>query len=219
MTDNHHPDQSGYQTDERGRDDISLHSHHFSGVLSRSGLSLDRESLCRVFTWALNNGGWLEHDFSRPAGQTFNPRPARVGIILINDLGADSQELLEAGLASSVALPGDRALPGCELLLPQAAELVDDYQRFSIDDVSRLLATERGLGVAKVILANYLDRTRQIHRRQDEDRADYWRKVYQEREPYFRLAEHLGGVVENYLKQWLWRFELRIRREEAGSVK
>lgn len=211
--------QTGSLTDERGRDEIARHSHHFSGVLLRSGLPVDRSALCRVFIWALDNGGWREHDFSRPEGQTFNPRAARVGIILINDLGANSTELLEAGLASSVAVPGDNEAPHCEFLSPLAAELLGYYRRFGSEDVSRLLGTEQGLNAARVILANYLDRTRQIHRREDADRARFWRQFYEEREPYFCLAEHLGGAVDNYLKQWLWRFELRIKREEAGGDK
>ena len=54
-----------------------------------------------AFRFAMDRGGALEPDYTRPEGQSYNPRPARIGVILINDSGEKAVEVLLAGLIAS----------------------------------------------------------------------------------------------------------------------
>lgn len=58
--------------------------------------------LDRSFLSAINNGGLEELDFKRPEGQSYNPRPARIAIILITETLKRDDAILLAAFSASV---------------------------------------------------------------------------------------------------------------------
>lgn len=84
----------------KDRKDTHLGSPQFLALIDRlvkNGLlsSEERRSLAEVFRLAVELEGWREFGFKRPIGQSFNPRPARIVHILIEDAGVTDLKLLK----------------------------------------------------------------------------------------------------------------------------
>ena len=80
---------------------ISSYSPHLAMLLARCFSAEHFPALDLAFRFAMDRGGALEPDYTRPEGQSYNPRPARIGVILINDSGEKAVEVLLAGLIAS----------------------------------------------------------------------------------------------------------------------
>jgi len=62
---------------------IATYSGNLAGKLSRLDLRLNTTDLAQAFEYSIKNGGLDELEFKRPDGQSYNPRPARIALILI----------------------------------------------------------------------------------------------------------------------------------------
>lgn len=61
-----------------------------------------------AFKYCIENDGLNEIDFIRPEGQSYNPRPARVALILINDCEQHDQELIISAILACSRLSNDK---------------------------------------------------------------------------------------------------------------
>lgn len=99
--------------------DISHDSPVLAGAISRH---LAKDSHARVvaaFRVAVRRGACLEAEIPREEEVSFNPRPARLAIILINELGIHSPDAVTACFA--LCLSGER-LSGFDSVATSLAE-------------------------------------------------------------------------------------------------
>lgn len=80
---------------------LQQHSRHLlvalKDVLSAESIS----EVDNVFEVCLAHGGLEELDYLRPSGQTYNPRPARIALIVLREIGVAKPDVLKAALASA----------------------------------------------------------------------------------------------------------------------
>lgn len=81
---------------------IHIHSQHLAKTLQRLG-DLDESAwLNEAFALVISSGALWERDFVRPHSASYNPRPARVALILIHDALEKRPEVLAAGMLCSL---------------------------------------------------------------------------------------------------------------------
>lgn len=180
---------------------ISNKSPHLEGYLKRlikSGKINSYADLDEAFTWCMQNGGIDEHDFIREAGVSFNPRPARVAIILMKEEGVQDLDILTAAVLSS------------------CADKIHNYDNAS-DEIKSLVS--KSMQPASIILeykpavialANRLDRARQLHRCNLKDASIHWPKFLEENSDYLTLAEKHSKSLSILLSSWEKRFRTQF---------
>ncbi len=178
---------------------IEKYSPRLRGSLQRKVPSVDLKLIEDCFALAINNGGLLELDYKREEGMSFNPRPARIACILIEDAGARSTNAIAAGIVSTVwyslSAKEQDALPDS---LRRTAELS------AADCPSKLEQLEKAEQheVRLIQLCSYLDRARHLHLAD----TNVWRSVYDECEAYSELAKQHCAPLHTLLTSWQGRF-------------
>jgi len=80
---------------------MALSSPKLKGVVSRLFSDSDFKDLLSVYAEAMSNGGSKELDFAREAGVSFNPRPARVALIQLNEAEVLDLDTLKTNILHS----------------------------------------------------------------------------------------------------------------------
>lgn len=104
--------------------------------------------LDQAFSDAINQGGLEELDFKRPEGQSYNPRPARIALILINESQQIEEALLLAAFQASILsseIVGNK-------IVTEALDICKGHDKNQPSRNAKLLA-----------LALHLDRSRHFH--------------------------------------------------------
>ena len=98
-----HSDTSLLKTESNmSRDSvIASYSPHLLGALERLPSPVNLPLLDEAFGWAMQVGGEKELDFTRDPEVSFNPRPARIPLILIKDASRFGTDLLAASILST----------------------------------------------------------------------------------------------------------------------
>lgn len=78
--------------------ELRKYSATLDGLLRRSFDAATVEKLSNIFLSCMKQGGAEELDFTREPEVSYNPRPARVVHILINDLKVSDAEIVAAGM-------------------------------------------------------------------------------------------------------------------------
>ena len=167
----------------------------------------------KIFSIAIENGGLEEEDFRREPGVSFNPRPARVGLILINDLKVHDPLIVRAGvLAPVVDRCPDEAKAKIESSMSGGKQAIETAlaARLPLDRIEKLEGSARE-AAAKIAAALFLDRMRHFHQSDEwkttEDRTVWLKRV----EPYIRFSSWGAPQLTPYFEAWCARLSRTTR--------
>ena len=132
---------------------IRERSSALDGALTRSFRDVSAESFADVFEFALENGGEDEVGFPRAEGVSFNPKCARVVLILLGDLLVAEKQLVRVAMLAA-ANPESWGKEGERELALRAQKAFRSTDRF---------VHEESQGVKVVAIALFLDLLRHTH--------------------------------------------------------
>jgi len=185
---------------------IAKFSPHLNGMLRRSGVR-EVDWIDRAFAFSMDNGGWLELDFDREPGVSFNPRPARIGLILLNDAKVTDGVALTAGVLATAHADLELIRETLPELPPSIAELAILAQA----EPEQLEAMEdEAAGTIAATL--HLDRARHRHLVRDPEKLLQWEEFLHITDRYTALAERVCPRVAILLTAW-------YRRANPGAPK
>lgn len=197
--------------------EIRSFSPHLAFALSRITLDGDEEIIRRALEISFASGGWHERDFTRKEGSSYNPRPARLALILL-DVG----ERRTVVLAAAVLLPA--LLERAELLneLLDEPHLLDVANGGVLRDAASILRGEsrerckHASAAVRIAAAEQLDRARHLHL------ADGTRsrcpapaavaEVLERTVTLIGMTESLEPRIHRLLAHWYARFAGRWQR-------
>ena len=178
---------------------VKKRSPHLHSVIQRTfkGDGVAHELIERCFSHAVECGGLQELDFVREEGVSFNPRPARVALILLNNAQVNDAEIVAAGILAS-------------------SSPLDELKRLDVSERSRVLA-HAAMGtpaeviaiepvirfdVAVVALSLWLDRIRHLHQAADSEALGRWEEMLAETDRYIELAALTSAELHTLLIAW-----------------
>ena len=192
---------------------------HLERIFSDESLSKIEE----VFAFFLHHGGLKELDFERPIGEVkYNPRPARIVLILIRDAGIRDLEMLRVAIAASCLELGEAnssilaVLDSREMELAQSVSLFQEsWLKDAEMGVSKLISDRDQLTVKPnqllLCLAIFLDRIRHVHR--SSRKVELLPRLISEAQILMSCSEHMtesAGIrsVSGFIRHWLKRVKL-----------
>ncbi len=174
-------------------------SPHLAGVLSRLETSGNPDALAEALTFAINHGALTELDFVRETGISFNPRPARIGLILLNEAGVRRLDPLAA------------AALACVHRDEQSAALSNFPTEIWALALSSTAPPEELSGEAQLIaLSALLDRARHLHLAPVNLRSELWPLVFTQVKSALPIAAQNSPHLGILLRTWAERFERRL---------
>ena len=202
---------------------LATRSPHLFGVTERIWPK-DTGALAIIalaFHWIIEREGESELDFEREPGVSFNPRPARVGLILINDAKVESAAQVASGILAT-ATAGDTittlsAHAATELFprnILELAQLAQLPTSALLDPLPAEAMPALAAPAATIACAIFLDRARQLHRMTAESRISTWEECFQISGNYLSLAERHSPPLYTLLKAWERRFRDRLQRQK-----
>lgn len=176
-------------------------------------------SIGPLFEAVMVAGAAEELEFSRPEGQSFNPRPARIAIITITDGPCRDLDVVAACLVASLPREKLAALPAH--VTARAAQIASLARR-SFDELERLthapsddVVTQNTREAAIVALAIHLDFLRHRHLAHDQS-ASRWQTAIEQAASALRLAERCSPQLAARFGAWHDR-AVRQRRGRISS--
>ena len=184
---------------------INTRSPHLASVIN--SLELDIELLDAVFQATMLAGGDDELDFIRQPSVSFNPRPARVALILIKNCSCHNEKIIAAGMLASVAEFEIASLQ----VEQESLKIALAAKEFLQNNLDAQLQTP----VVQVALAAWLDRIRHIHLASEQN-VDRLRAMSVERTRRFLpIATEHAPQLANLLKHWLSRSERATKKNRS----
>ncbi len=183
------------------------YSPHLVTVVHRHFGEIDRHAIFSAFLTALDAGGFDEIDFIRTAGSSFNPRPARTGLILINDARVRDAEIVSAGILSAIGKP--LAAKVSQDFTARVNELVTVSLLPASDLLNR---PELPSAVAQIAGSRFLDRARHIHQAPPSHQRSIANALIAEAEALERLTMGVSGPLYLLIRAWRERFPARLDR-------
>jgi hypothetical protein len=181
---------------------IKTYSPQLCGALSRLKDAAELDTLDWYFKIAIENSGLSELDYERDPEMSFNPRPARIALNLMQTVDVSETMTLCVGMLSTVwqqlgerlvaEIPDDVAALTREAVLPPPAQAAGEQHAAS--------------SVNFVRLALFLDRARHLHLASSERRVE----VLTQCSPYIELARELSPPVHMLLLHWHRRTEKQM---------
>ncbi|MBL7661351.1 hypothetical protein JNK13_01230 [bacterium] len=177
---------------------LAQSSPHLDGVFRRlqKYSPQELELLKTAYQTAILNHGAVEPDFSRDPGVSFNPRPARISLILINTVDISDLQSICAGMLACI--PNLDSVDKLPQRLSDAA---------AIAQASQLPATAIKLPEALIInAALFLDRARQSHRSSKQELPTL---LLEESKQILELITPLSSPLAALIQAWQQRTRLR----------
>ena len=142
-------------------------------------------------------------------GVSYNPRPARIALILLKDVGVSDTTVIASAMLASV-VKRDK-LKRLETNLP--CEVVELAVLAKTENPTcAKTSSDKMLNAASLIaMATHLDRARQLHRAKRERRLSVEREILEKTESYSKLASKLSPRLEVLLCAWKRRYETNRR--------
>ena len=199
------------------KEQLDTLSPQLKGALARewngdeSALALAREA----FALAINSGGIKELDFERADGVSFNPWPARIALIVLNDAGETSPLAVLTAVLLPVLLCGGNfapfTMPGAAILeqAAAAANLAAEAPE------ATLAALDRGGDpIARVAAisqcAQHLDRIRHLHQADKGRLREVLPEVLASGEIVLKVASRVAPAIGARIKHWRMRVAPRL---------
>ncbi|MCB0322268.1 MAG: hypothetical protein KDD69_01810 [Bdellovibrionales bacterium] len=169
-------------------------SPNLAGVLRRMFPAAATEQIQQAYTYAIENGGGRECDFERDPEASYNPRPARIALILINNAEVREVDELQAALLATVPLPSSS--DGFSDLVRQWAQAA---ARITSEPSQ---ADPCSVPPIRIALAHYLDRARHLHLAPPER----WPEVTTAAAGHIALAATICPPLHVLIDAWYKRF-------------
>jgi hypothetical protein len=187
---------------------IQKRSPHLLGALKRNFRAPDAALLEEAFSLAMEIGGENELDFTRAKEASFNPRPARVALILLQEMKVREVATLAAAiLASTHPRPNQEELQ--ELFETRISndnqirqEIIRLYSQISGPLEKTLAPDEVEQSAAVIVLALLLDRARHLHLAKGDDAKIRQRDFLDSLPQYLKLAQRVNRQVYTLLEAW-----------------
>ena len=185
-------------------------SPHLAGVLKRLLCKDDLAALEIVFSAAVELGAESELDFVRKAESSYNSRPARIPLLLINEEKLSNLDILAAAMASCVQSHKrddfrlERALPMRSREILQACALPIG----ALQGVDAAADRETKHEAAVLISALWLDRMRHLHLAEDPLVQSLRGTLCEETTAYIELARVHTKRLHLLLEAWQTRFRI-----------
>lgn len=173
---------------------------NLANALSRSLTLDDRQLVEHATLFALENGALTELDFERQPEVSFNPRPARIVLILLNDAGVRDSKTLAAAALATLEEP---CLNAAQTLFNQALCKLALSANLP---PQQLLKENFEPSVALIALALWLDRARHLHLSPSIKDASFRNDFVDQTRLYIQLANKTSSALELLLEAWLKRF-------------
>jgi hypothetical protein len=156
------------------------------------------ESIELAYTIASENGGNNEIWFSRKEGVSFNPRAARIGIVLLEGEKKTSAEILCSGILSSL-LYHMESYKNIILNYHSNFKYIADY--LDTLNFSKKLHPDN----AKVLISLFIDKMRHMHLCSAE-KEERIRKTLKEAEYYIEISEKFFPFYKPFIEHWIKRY-------------
>ena len=180
---------------------IRAKSPHLAGSLEKILTPAQCSELDEVWNYVVQAGGMAEIGFEREPGVSYNPRPARVGLILLSNFEVTEVHVIAAGFLSCV----DDSVAYSGALAKDATKLAERSKH----SIRELAAAPENDEVLLVALARHLDDVRHFHLRDGYREAGF----ASERERFLQLTEEHARAVpmryeavkqtyEKYIERW-----------------
>jgi hypothetical protein len=186
--------------------ELSKYSQHLTNALNRIFKKIPAV-IIEAFCFALKNGGLLEHDFTRVKDASFNPRPARICLILINDARVTAADIL----ASSLIRSGLEMNPTAIANYPELDHLITKLAEDSLQNPLALCNMAKNDNRSPGILAaaSWLDRVRHFHLADNETLAKKKDEVLELNQAYTELSKLCSEPLGIMLVHWEKLFRRR----------
>ncbi len=178
---------------------IITHSPNLFGVLSRCNDIEISQKLEFYFALSIKYGGLDELDFKREDGASYNPRPARIALILINDAKIYSEEILCKAFLSTI---GIKALNQNET--KEIDTYLNDYNLIT-SNIDFILENNYSKELAAIALARHLDRIRHRHLAKENIDSINLINFIEETRKYLKLANFHSKELYTLIEFWLNR--------------
>jgi len=188
---------------------LAEYSPHLLGKLERRLYDRSLAPFEDALQFAISHGGLDEIDFKREPGVSYNPRPARVALILMDDLRVLEEEVLQAGICASIEateFPITAALPKS---LPAQVFRIAADAKCSFSE----LGVQDGNEVLQVALALLLDRLRHLHLAPLPRLREVWPALESEVELAHRRAIDIESPIVSLLEHWQTRSLPKLREK------
>ena len=198
---------------------MAVHSGHLTSVAGTIFGPEVTANFEKLFLKTLEFGGLAEEDFDREPGASYNPRPARVALILIKDLKIAAADTIAAGILAAVSR--SCTTESIELMTAeitngkQVAQLAQDAL-LPLPQIEQLQEPLR-TAAAAIAAAIFLDRMRHFHLtrtwRGASDRSGWLKQV----EPYIRFSSQTAPLLTPFFQTWCDRFERANFKIQPGK--
>lgn len=216
---------------------LSAYSPHLQGKLKRKVdtnvfTKSDLQLVDSAFEFSLGFGGERELDFNRAPGVSFNPRPARIALILLNDAGLNDASTVAAAIVATAFDVVDsryvarNAFPADVCHLAEMSTLNPGFLRSRIEgDISRGSNSDdvqenRAAGL--ICLSHRLDRCRHLHLMENTSERwvlQLWQEFLAEQREYIALAALISEPLREILQHWERRFSRRLEKISTMAQK
>ena len=185
---------------------IVSYSGHLATALRLKLGSTYPDILETAFGLAVMHGGLKELDFIRVEGSSYNPRPARIGLILLGDTGITDSTTLAAGFLAASEYPQRFSEPTNEI-----PANIHQLCQLSVAAPQVLLGEHNDNTAAiSIALSLHLDRARHRHQASEPSILSQNTAFLKTTEEYLELARSSGNPLERLLRHWYERFGSKI---------
>lgn len=181
------------------------HSPHLEIVAANFFPPTDARLIMDALDFAIRFGGKVELDFTRPVDASFNPRPARVALILINDAKVRDTNIIIAGVLASVGKKELAEIENKEAFPNSALELALN----AIDLISQIpnMNQNNDKIILTVSAAHWLDRIRHLHQSPHIER---WHELHAQTQTFLGIMGEANPPLSQLINAWYKRFERKL---------
>ena len=204
-------------------DQLASESPQLFGTLTRVYAEHPAELAfgAKCFALALANSGRLEIDFQRSEGVSFNPRAARVALILMKDANEFSILALATTILSSIeTVARESSPPPPPLDLPMLREALL-LTAFDTDNLRCEFLNSPESPVSRsatlAVLCNHLDRLRHLHQAEDARLREVFPLIMKESDILLSFAAQVSAPLHDKISHWHLRVAPRLRKLVSTS--
>jgi hypothetical protein len=204
-------------------------SPHLNGVLNRSFDEAGRQTIETCFNYSVSKSGTQELDFVREEGVSFNPRQARIGLLLINEADGLVADDIAAGILASSIEAGTVNLESHTIASGNGQSRAIDRFFLRAEDVEKFIGEAASASIPKelcniikrlkdikddcsdpaltgILAALWIDRARHLHQSADSKRVEYIEDFRLTTELVLQLAQPFHNRLYLLLATWFERY-------------
>lgn len=158
-------------------------------------LSLDEVALLdNAFSLAISHEGLKEIDFQREEGVSYNPRPARVALILINNAKVTDNKIIATSFLANIEAAVLKNLV--------SENIPSEYFQNALLAKNPFLLQNENKEIKLISLALRLDRVRHHHLSKELNSKEKWQEFLEENQKYIELAGNISPEIHLLLQKW-----------------